>query len=567
MISDPVPPAAPLPPGGRPPAGDAGAESAPAPSVFDVTRWNPDEAVRCAAHRELAPEVLRLAAARIRAIAEVSAGVFFAYLVAWIGLGPGRVTATPGTVGLLLASGAALSVGMAVVGRLGRLRPEHATDLGYTFLFGLCFLLGVLRHLEPWPAFEAVRSWSLVSVPILAFGALVPATPRRALPTLLGAAAMDPLALILLRQGTFPPAPDFVFLLASPILGALMAAAVSAVVFQLSERVAVARKVGSYRLVERLGVGGMAEVWRASHHLLARPAAVKLIRRSVLVDHGPHDAGRLVRLFAREARTTASLRSPHTIQIYDFGVTPDGAFYYVMELLDGLDFQSLVERFGPLPPERVAALLRQACHSLDEAHSRNFVHRDLKPANVFTCHYGNDHDFVKVLDFGLVLDRVPTPEELEDERRFVGTPAVMAPEMVRFRAPVDARTDVYALGCVAYWLLTGMRVFDAATRHDMMVMHAHQRPLLPSRRVERPIHTGLEALVMQCLEKNPNRRPQSAVELADALDGLEFQPPWGRERAALWWRTHHPTGEPHEADQSTRDEVSPGGDYPAARSR
>jgi serine/threonine-protein kinase len=304
----------------------------------------------------------------------------------------------------------------------------------------------------------------------------------------------------------------------------------------------VARKIGSYRLVERLGVGGMAEVWRAEHRLLARPAAIKVIRRSVLVEHGPRDAERLVRLFAREARTTAALRSPHTIEIYDFGITPDGAFYYVMELLDGVDLQTLVERFGAQPAERVAALLRQACHSLEEAHRLHFVHRDVKPANLFACRLGIDHDFVKVLDFGLVLDRHPTPEELEDERRFVGTPAVMAPEMVRFQAPVDARADVYALGCVAYWLLTATRVFDAASRHDMLIMHAHQRPLPPSRRLGRPLHEGLEALVMRCLEKNPNRRPQSAGELGEELDGLTFEHPWTRARAALWWRNHDPTG-------------------------
>ena len=165
-----------------------------------------------------------------------------------------------------------------------------------------------------------------------------------------------------------------------------------------------------------------------------------------------------------------------------------------MELLDGIDLQTLVERFGPQPSERIAHFLAQACHSLSEAHEKDFVHRDVKPANIFTCRSAASFDFVKVLDFGLVLDRHPTAEELEDEKRFVGTPAVMAPEMVRFQAPVDARADIYALGCVGYWLLTGKRVFEAETRHDMLVMHAHQKPILPSKRVELPIHAGLEAL-------------------------------------------------------------------------
>jgi serine/threonine-protein kinase len=185
------------------------------------------------------------------------------------------------------------------------------------------------------------------------------------------------------------------------------------------------------------------------------------------------------------------------------------------------------------------------CHSLAEAHDQSFVHRDVKPANIFTCQRGGDSDFVKVLDFGLVLDRHPTAAELEDEKRFVGTPAIMAPEMVRFQAPVDARADLYAVGCVGYWLLTGKRVFEAETRHDMLVMHAHQKPVTPSVRVGRPIHSGLEAIVMACLEKNPDRRPQTARELNEGLAALTFDPAWTEERAALWWKRYQPL-EPEE---------------------
>jgi serine/threonine-protein kinase len=176
------------------------------------------------------------------------------------------------------------------------------------------------------------------------------------------------------------------------------------------------------------------------------------------------------------------------------------------------------------------------CHSLAEAHARDFVHRDVKPSNIFTCHYGCDFDFVKVLDFGLVLDRHPTAAELEDERAFVGTPSVMAPEMVRFQAPVDARADIYALGCVGYWLLTGKRVFEAEKRNDMLVMHAHQKPVLPSRRAEAKVHPELEAIIMACLEKNPNRRPQTAREMHERLNALSFEQGWTEERAALWWK-------------------------------
>jgi serine/threonine-protein kinase len=185
----------------------------------------------------------------------------------------------------------------------------------------------------------------------------------------------------------------------------------------------------------------------------------------------------------------------------------------------------------------------QVCHSLREAHARAFVHRDVKPANILTCAVGGDFDFVKVLDFGLVLDRHLTAEELEDEKQFVGTPAVMAPEMLRFQAPVDARADLYQLGCVGYWLLTGKRVFEAETRADMLVMHAHQKPVLPSKRIDRPVHAGLEAVVMQCLEKNPNKRPQTARELSDALGALQFERAWTDERAELWWKQNRPEKE------------------------
>ena len=327
--------------------------------------------------------------------------------------------------------------------------------------------------------------------------------------------------------------------LSSPLLAALIAQQISKVVHRLTEGIVKAREVGSYKLVERLGMGGMAEVWRANHRMLRRPAAVKLIRPKVLLDHGPADSERLLRLFTREVRTTASLRSPHTIQIYDFGITREGAFT-MMELLDGTDLMTLVERFGPQPAEPVASLMKQVCHSLREAHAQSFVHRDVKPANILTCNVGGDYDFVKVLDFGLVLDRHLTSTELEDEKQFVGTPAVMAPEMLRFQAPVDARADLYALGCVGYWLLTGKRRFEAQTRADMLVMHAHQKPQLPSKRIDRPMQPGPETLVMQCLEKNPNKRPQTARELSEALSALQFDLPWTDERAELWWKQNRP---------------------------
>jgi serine/threonine protein kinase len=536
--------------------------------LLDVSVWDQKEAVRAAANRELRGELVDASARRLAKIAVFTAIVLTVYFLGVELLLPRDTAAARELFALstrILLGGVSLSALLAGLTRVKRLRAGFITDLGYAYLFCLCLLLGLLRHAQLSAPTDLVRQVSPVVIPILAFGALIPAAPIKALAVSLGAAAMDPLALFMLRGHLSYSARETALAIASPLLAALISFQISRVVHRLNQGIAKAREVGSYRLIERLGVGGMAEVWRAQHHMLARPAAVKLIRPKVLARHGPQDSERLLRLFAREARTTAALSSPHTIQVYDFGITREGAFYYVMELLEGIDLQSLVERFGPQPSERVAALLRQACHSLAEAHERSFVHRDIKPANIFTCLLGGDCDFVKVLDFGLVLDRHPTSEELEDEQRVMGTPAVMAPEMVRFHAPVDARADIYALGCVGYWLLTGKRVFEASTRHDMLVMHAHQKPIPPSKRAEVSVHEGLEAVVMSCLEKNPNRRPQTARELAEALGALIFAPVWNDERARLWWQRHHPErrvdAEPASSTDSPRvprvDEATP----------
>jgi serine/threonine-protein kinase len=525
------------------PPAEAGPTEAPsgAEKRVDEGGWDSREAVRAAANRELSAGLLETGVHRLSGIATVASVVFAAYAALYGALAPRSDPEWDNTLGVLVA-GLVLSLGAQAVTRVERLRPQVITDAGYLYLILLCLLLAVLRYAHPFLHTELVRQVSPAVLPILSFGALIPAPPTKALVVSLAAAATDPLVLFINgSQGSVAPAQQTIFLVASPFVAALLAYGLSRVTHRLRAGIAKALEVGSYRLVERLGVGGMAEVWRADHQMLARPAAVKLIRPKVLVDHGPADSERLLRLFAREAQATASLKSPHTVQIYDFGITREGAFYHVMELLEGVDLQTLVERFGPQPAERVAAMLRQACHSLHEAHCQQFVHRDVKPANIFTCHYGEDYDFVKVLDFGLVLDRHPTQEELEDEKRFVGTPAVMAPEMVRYQAPVDARADVYALGCVGYWLLSGKRVFEATTRHDMLVMHAHQKPLTPSKRLGSPVHPGLEAVIMSCLEKNPNKRPQTMRELSESLGALEFAEPWTEERATLWWKTQKPT--------------------------
>jgi eukaryotic-like serine/threonine-protein kinase len=328
------------------------------------------------------------------------------------------------------------------------------------------------------------------------------------------------------------------------VLGTTLATIVSRVIYGLRQQVAEANELGQYILEERIGGGGMGEVWRARHRLLIRPAAIKLIRPQALGALGG-DSELLMRRFEREARATAALKSPHTVQLYDFGATEDGRLYYVMELLDGLDLDTLVRHYGPLPAERVIHILRQVCSSLQDAHGNGLVHRDIKPANVVVSRAGTTFDFAKVLDFGLVkLDTTRRAEDdavarLSTEGSTSGTPAFMAPEVVLGDAVTDHRVDLYALGCVAYWLLTGKMVFEGSAM-QVMVHHAHTPPQPPSLRVEWPIPALLEDLIMACLEKDPTRRPPSAEVVSTRLNAVPLSSDWTVERAEDWWATHRP---------------------------
>lgn len=437
-----------------------------------------------------------------------------------------------------LCAALVLNGAMWLMARARRLQPQRVLYVSSMYLVCFALTLSALRHGPSWSSHELLRSWSPLAVVLVMYGALIPARPSSILGACTLAALTDPLALYLGHTGPERPGlPQALLLSLSPTAGVGLAYLSSRLLYGLTEHITRAREVGSYRLQKRLGIGGMGEVWQAKHQMLARPAAIKLIRPAMLSQHGPEEAKRLLKLFEREAQTTARLTSPHTIQLFDYGVTLDGTFYYVMELLEGFDLQTLVKRFGKQPAERVAYLMIQASESLHEAHEHQLVHRDLKPANIFTCRYGGNVDFAKVLDFGLVMDRRPTEEELQ-KPGLIGTPAVMAPEMVRFNAPVDQRADIYALGCVAYWLLTAARVFEAENRADMLVMHAHQRPVPPSKRAGIAVPQALEDLVLSCLHKNPNQRPQSARELGDRMHALGVHETWTRPRREAWWQTH-----------------------------
>ena len=298
-------------------------------------------------------------------------------------------------------------------------------------------------------------------------------------------------------------------------------------------------RVGSYSLIEQLGSGGMGEVWLARHQLLARPAAVKIVREAAV--GAGEDAHALRLRFTREAQATAELQSPHTVQLFDFGVTDTGSFYYVMERLRGMDLQRMVERYGPLPPARVIFLLKQACLSLSEAHALGLVHRDIKPANLFVCRLGSQYDFLKVLDFGVVSRQArESTVSITVTGIVLGTPAFLAPELVSGDGSFDGRADIYALGCVAFWLLTGRPPFEAGDAMSMLMHHSNTTPLPPSAMSEETIPADVDALVLECLSKAPAQRPSNADVLLERLSKLSVANTWEPRHARGWWDLHDP---------------------------
>ncbi len=448
---------------------------------------------------------------------------------------------------------ASMALGLVVFAgsRLATVRPDRLLDFGLLFLVVGSLGISVSNFWGLYPVWsqEILQNYT-PGIPwecmwILVFPIIAPNTPGKTLLASLAAASTSPLVIALsMAMGATDPATPlgtlFVYFVFSTYLCAVIAFLISRWVYGFGKRLREAREIGSYRLVERLGKGGMGEVWKAEHRMLARPAAVKLIRPEVL---GADEATRstLLRRFEREAQATAALRSCHTIDVYDFGVTEEGAFYYVMELLDGLDLESLVARFGPIPGDRAAHLLRQVCHSLGEAHAHGMIHRDVKPANIYACRLGPDYDFVKVLDFGLVkaigrAERGGT--QLTAEGVTTGTPAYMAPEMALAEDDVDGRADLYSLGCVAYWLVTGHRVFEGDKPMVTIVHHVKTPPVPPSQRTELAIDPRLEELILACLSKAPGDRPQTADELSERLAGVPGAEAWSPGRSREWWGLH-----------------------------
>jgi serine/threonine-protein kinase len=502
------------------------------------------------ATRGLPRELANLAATRLQTLAWLYAFTFFmaGFFPRLIisdersALFARAVTWVPGVISIAIGVLVALAI------RTRRMRPAAVTDLGLIFEVVGSYGIAAAEFLQP-AGLDADRSWvglSWVAVWMLIFNVVVPTVPRYAVGAALASVTSVPV-MVTLSIRLFPPAlpPDGVEIFlrfAFPYLLVVIMAYVGArIVYNLGTEVTRARELGSYRLDERLGQGGMGEVWKASHRLLARPAAIKLIRSS----NGAGRSDDMRRRFEREAQVIAQLRSPHTVTLFDFGVAEEGAFYYVMELLEGVDTETLIRRFGPIPAERVVHILRQICHSLSEADSCGLVHRDIKPANIFLCRYGEDYDFVKVLDFG-IAKAIHEPSSDSSTAMTMpnviqGTPAFIAPEQALGVGNVDTRADIYSTGCVAYWLLTGQRVFVAENAVQLLLAHAHTPPEPPSARTELPIPPGLEALVLSCLAKDRESRPKSPRDLLERLETVSLPQQWTAARARDWWAAHLPS--------------------------
>ncbi len=371
--------------------------------------------------------------------------------------------------------------------------------------------------------------------------ALIPSSPRRtiiytavfSLPYILTSVLVVPLPdggfeLRAADSGAFPWMPATLAMMWGFIV--FTSAVTSRVIYGLRSEVRAARLLGQYVLEKKIGEGGMGEVYRARHGMMRRPSALKLLRADQARE------GSVAR-FEREVQLTARLTHPNTITIFDYGRTDDGIFYYAMELLDGANLQRIVAATGPQPPGRVVRILSMACGALSEAHGIGLIHRDIKPANIMLCTQGGEHDVVKLLDFGLVKElKVDDDVKLTGTTTLTGSPQYMAPEAIRAADTVDARSDLYALGAVAYYLLSGSELFTGKSIIEVCSQHLHQQPQpFGVRGVQVP--SDLEAIVLACLEKDPARRPQTAAELRRRLEECEVER-WDGEHAARWWNQH-----------------------------
>jgi eukaryotic-like serine/threonine-protein kinase len=420
----------------------------------------------------------------------------------------------------------------------------HALDVGVTLALITTLIASGAILPDPMVAvFVALLSFYTA---MLTRAIVVPSTARRTL--LIGVAAgaaMVGFASWRIPAG-LPVAPSLVPTACWTATAVVIGTLASHTIFGLRRQVDQARILGQYRLESKIGEGGMGEVWRASHALLRRPTAVKLLPPDRMGDEA-------IRRFEREVQITARLTHPNTVAIYDYGRTRDGIFYYAMELIEGIDLESLVARHGPQSPARVVHVLLQICGALAEAHDLGLVHRDIKPANVLISPRKGEHEFAKILDFGLVKS-IDTGETggghpgITATNAITGTPLYMAPEAIRAPASVDARSDLYSLGALTWFLLVGRPPFGGGNILDVCSQHLHTAPGRPSSALGRAIPTDLEDAVLACLEKRPEDRPRDARALRGRLETSSAAGQWTARDAAAWWRDHQAAGPRSPAD-------------------
>jgi serine/threonine-protein kinase len=415
-------------------------------------------------------------------------------------------------------------------------------DVGATLVLCACFAVMARGLLQPWGVYLGLLA---VGYTTIGRAVTVPSAPART--SLLAALGFSLHLGSVLLSDPSPYVPAELGLHVRTMIdaalwsaaGTALATVASKVIYGLHEKASEARQLGQYTLEEKIGEGGMGEIYRARHAMLRRPTAIK-----VMTGDGSEVA---LRRFEKEVQLTARLTHPNTISIYDYGRTPDGRFYYAMELLDGLTLEELVARTGPQPAARVIHILLQICGALREAHGVGLIHRDIKPANVYLCARGGARDVVKVLDFGLVRefrsDGSVTGSNLDI---LVGTPLYLSPEAILTPAQLDSRADLYALGALAYVLLTGVPPFAGRTLVELCGHHLHSVPERPSVRTGVAVCEDLEQVVLACLAKEPAARPQTAQELSERLRACRDAGAWGEGEADRWWTQlpAHPKSEP-----------------------
>ncbi|HEY4183180.1 MAG TPA: serine/threonine-protein kinase [Kofleriaceae bacterium] len=404
------------------------------------------------------------------------------------------------TIDLLFATAIGLTFGASAVGQY------DLQAAGYTTLIFTCFQVFTRALIVP----SSRRRTAIVSAATFA--------PVIAAGVMLG-----------LRGKTELPAPAYIGGgIMMCVIATIIAAQGSAIIYGLREKVDKAMRLGLYTLEEKIGEGGIGKVYRASHALLRRPTAIKLLQRTRST---PEDLAR----FEEEVQRTSELTHPNTVAIYDYGISAGGELYYAMEYLDGINLQDLVRRFGAQPDGRIVSILVQVCSALKEAHGRNLIHRDIKPANIILCERGGISDVAKVVDFGLVKD-VTRSVELTGAQQLLGTPLYLAPEMVTDSNAASVVADIYAVGCVAYYLLAARPPFDAKSPMEIAVQHVTKPVTPPSELPAVRVSKELESVILACLAKVPAERPGSAAALIELLHSVPSQSDWSAADAERWWR-------------------------------